>query len=139
MDPVRLELVWRPRIRVSGSGAFLADPAHARPHLLGPDAVFGATRPLADGTQGQHAMAVFVFRSGDTCVLCGRSTSPTGWSLHDYRFLAFLGGASVGGGFPGTVHHHHGGLYFRTAGSGCGTSSSDRDLSRHSAVFRGGS
>src|SRR5579863_6519335 len=70
LNPSRLELVWRPGIRVLGPGALLADSAYARSLLLGVDAISDPARPPADRAQRKPAVAVSVLRTGHPGVLC---------------------------------------------------------------------
>src|SRR5579859_7553243 len=135
LNPSRLELVWRSGIRVPGPRPLLADPAYDRTVLLGVHAIPDTARPPADRAQRKHAVAVLVLCIGHPGILCRGAAGAAGEPFHHHRFLAFLGGAFVGGGFPGAVHHCHGGLHLRPAGSGGGTRGPDRNLPRHRALF----
>src|SRR6185369_6382177 len=70
LNPSRLELVWRPGIRVPGSRPLLADPPNARAELLGVDAIPNPAWPPADRAQRKPAVAVLVLRIGHPGVLC---------------------------------------------------------------------
>src|SRR5271165_1228779 len=111
LDPARMVLVWEPGFRVPGSWPLLADPANNRPGLLGDHSVPWFTGPAGFGPRGEHAVAVLLFSTLDSRVLCGWFACPNRFTLHDDRLLALLGSPFVGGGLSRTIYHHHGCLY----------------------------
>ena len=83
--------------------------------------VHRGARPVAapaGGAPGQPAVAVHLLDPVHPAVLCRGPGVHQNDQFHRRRFLALLGGAPVGGGFPGAVYHHHGGLHLRAAGRG---------------------
>ena len=86
--PARLELVWQPGIRILGSWAFLADSTHARPVLLGVNALLGTARPPPDGTQRKPPVVVLVLRPGHTGFLCRGVAGAAREPFHNHRLGA---------------------------------------------------
>ena len=131
----RLVLGGRPGLGISRPGATMANPAGARHVSVGghPD-----SRPAA--TPGrrasrQSALSLSVQRPVDSRLLRRRPGVRQERQLCRHGLLAVLGRASVGGGFPGTVHDDHGGVHLRAPGRGSPRHGHAGRLSRYHALL----
>ena len=84
-----LVVVWRPGLRVSGSGPLLADAADGRPVVLGDHSVPRIARAAARRSQGQHAVVVFLLRTFDSRILRGRTAGASGLHFTTTDFWRF--------------------------------------------------
>ena len=93
--------------------------------------VRGMSVPAARRAPGQHAVPVPLQRDLDPALLRRRHGVLEKYRVRRDGLLAILGGSPLGRGFPGAVHHDHGGLRLRALGRGPPSHRHPRDLPRH--------